>query len=327
MTTHPTPDPSDRPEHRKRSQLPITVFLLSFILFSLVAAGLYWLGTKSEQVIPDAAAPSQQTPSIKTDTINGQPDEQQLASKASGSNGQPALKTDVPKDTNNKDRVTNTQQVGAAAGISETPECQPKVGHDLAVFFKELDEREYIEEQNLSLPTQQYFIQLADTLLANPPVVSREADDLYTLLKNMAHFFRIIGKKNILLLKSILDREREKIEDIAADLYLWIEDEKCRSDELAWQPKFTAVYEYAGFFINTMSGRSYMFRRDSRSRLLVNYYAVKLIDRANEKGMNGYGIDISGFIPLLMQEIEATNQLIYKEDYIDQLLHLQEKYQ
>lgn len=73
-----------------------------------------------------------------------------------------------------------------------------------------------------------------------------------------------------------------------------------------------------------MGGRSYLFRRDSRSRLLVNYYAILIVDRANALGINRHGIDISQPIPQLIQEIESSNQLVYKENYLDRLYQLQE---
>jgi len=198
---------------------------------------------------------------------------------------------------------------------------------NLIVFFKHLDNESYIKEFKLNQPALQYFSELTTKLLANPPVVSRESDDLYTILTNMAHFFRIIGRQNILLMKGILDRERDKIEDVAAELYKWIIVEKCTGETFQMNAPLDKVYEYAGFFLNTMGGRSYLFRRDSRSRLLVNYYAILIVDRANKKNMNQYGLDIKEIIPKLVEEIEATNQLIYKEDYIDSLLDLQERYQ
>ncbi|NOX80785.1 MAG: hypothetical protein GXP57_06820, partial [Deltaproteobacteria bacterium] len=77
----------------------------------------------------------------------------------------------------------------------------------------------------------------------------------------------------------------------------------------------------------TMGGRSYLFRRDSSSRLLVDYYAILIIDRANSKELNKYGIDIRPIIPRLIQEIKSSNQLIYKEKYLDHLYDLQVKYQ
>ncbi|HBI15650.1 MAG TPA: hypothetical protein DDY20_09085 [Desulfobulbaceae bacterium] len=191
-------------------------------------------------------------------------------------------------------------------------------------FFEHVDQQGYLGQFPLNRPSQAHFIDLADRLLSNPPVVSREADDLYTILQNMAHFFRIIGKENILLIKTILDRERDTIEDVASELFLWITLEGCQEELLPFSPTLTKVYEYAGFFLNTMGGRSYLFRRDSRSRLLVNYYAILIVDRANALGINHHGIDISQPIPQLIQEIESSTQLVNKEDYLDQLYRLKE---
>jgi hypothetical protein len=210
--------------------------------------------------------------------------------------------------------------------INPQQQCE-QLANDLNLFFSHLDNEAYIKEFNLNQSSLQYFSILTTKLLANPPVVTRESDDLYTILTNMAHFFRIIGQQNILLLKGILDRERDKIEDIAAELYKWTIVDQCRGDNFPITASLDKLYEYAGFFLNTMGGRSYLFRRDSRSRLLVNYYAILIIDQTNKEDMNRYGLDIRELIPRLIEEIEATNQLIYKEDYLDNLLDLQEEYQ
>jgi hypothetical protein len=128
-------------------------------------------------------------------------------------------------------------------------------------------------------------------------------------------------------MKGILDRESDKIEDVATELYTWTIVNQCMDNRLQMELPLDKVYEYAGFFLNTMGGRSYLFRRDSRSRLLVNYYAILIIDRANMENMNHYGLDINAVLPQLIREIESTNQLIYKEDYLDILYDLLEKYQ
>jgi len=78
--------------------------------------------------------------------------------------------------------------------------------------------------------------------------------------------------------------------------------------------------------LNTLGGRSYLFRRESGTRLLVNYYSVLVIDRANREGINRHGIDLARILPLLTREIEATGQLIYRETYLDNLYDLLEKY-
>ncbi len=201
------------------------------------------------------------------------------------------------------------------------------IAEEMITFLNQLDQEEYIQSYELNQPSRQYFIALAEKLLNNPPVVSRETDDLYTILKNMAHFFRVIGQKNIFIIKAILDRERDTIEDIAADLFQWVNTQSCTDGQFTLTAPLPQVYEYAGFFLNTMGGRSYLFRRDSRSRLLVNYYAVLIVSRADIEEINTYGIDIAKTIPPLIGEIEATNQLIYKEQYLDTLYNILEKYE
>jgi len=153
-----------------------------------------------------------------------------------------------------------------------------RLADSLKIFFNDLDRKPYIKAFKLEQPCLQLFNELRKKLLTNPPVVIRETDDLYTILTNMAHFFRIIGRRNILLIKGILDRENDKIEDIAAELYTWSIVNQCTDESLQLEIPLNQVYEYAGFFLNTMGGRSYLFRRDSRSRLLVNYYAILIID-------------------------------------------------
>jgi len=222
-------------------------------------------------------------------------------------------------------------EAAAFLGEQEREEKEPtaceRLLENLTGFFRHLDQAEYIQQFELGENTQSYFLALTRNLLDNPPVVIKESDDLYTILTNMAHFFRVIGRKNIMLMKAIFDRERDKIEDVAAELYSWIFLDRCSDDRFRLEAPLAKIYEYAGFFLNTMGGRSYLFRRDSRYRLLINYYSILVIDQANRADMNRYGIDITEMIKKLAQEIELSDQLIYKENYLDQLYDLEEKYQ
>lgn len=202
-----------------------------------------------------------------------------------------------------------------------------KFAEELHLFFVELDHRPYIEDLTLTGSAQEHFITLAHTLLESPPVVSRETDDLYTILSNTAHFFRILGKDNIAVLKAVWDRERDRVEDVALTLYQWMHQEQCTNEVFPLQVSLEKVYEYAGFFLNTMGGRSYLFRRDASSRLLVTYYSVLIVALADEQGLNRYGINLAEVLPLLIEETENSNQLIYKELYLDRLYELAERYQ
>ncbi|MEJ2056514.1 MAG: hypothetical protein P8X39_01585, partial [Desulfofustis sp.] len=59
-------------------------------------------------------------------------------------------------------------------------------------FFQRLDSRGYIQAFKLDAPSVEYFPLLIQKLVDNPPIVSGETDDLFSILQNTAHFFRII---------------------------------------------------------------------------------------------------------------------------------------
>ncbi|WP_028578960.1 hypothetical protein [Desulfogranum japonicum] len=211
-----------------------------------------------------------------------------------------------------------------STGNFQSPPTCNGLANDLHAFFLDLDSKPYIQSYGLKTSTQEHFIMLLKKLLETPPVVTRETDDLYTILTNMAHFFRIMGKDNISLSKAVLGHEREKIEDVFKNLYTWAIYGNCSQKTFELTAPLEELYEYAGFFLNTMGGRSYLFRRDSRSRILINYYAVLITDQMQKRGRNRHGINIAQSIPLLINEIESSNQLIYKEQYLDTLYELLE---
>ncbi len=287
--------------------------IISFILILLIFSTWYFysklqyhnkISSKSNQTTPQVLKTKKISPST-SDFISDQNEIQRLDQK---------IKEDSSKTYSlsiNKTKVT--------------ADCTT-MASNLDIFFNQIDKKEYIITFRLDIPSQTYFLNLIKKILKNPPVVARESDDLFTLLKNMAHFFRIIGKKNILLIKTILDREAEKIEDIGIELYQYIITEKCQEEMFPISASEESVYEYASFFIHTMGGRSYLFRRDSRSRLLINYYSILIVDSANRNSMNKYGVEINKSISLLINEIETTTQLIYRETYLDTLYELSEKY-
>ena len=314
--------PQEQPRRKKRadSTQPVFIIFLVLLLFIVMGAGIFFLMAPekpADSILssePQEIALNQSGPEEKTGTTLESEDEGQ------------ALPEVDQTETQHVDEPGLTGPIVPDETDDQVKECT-QLAAKLQGFFSHIDTKEYINPFELIEPSQSYFTSLAYRLLDNPPVVSRESDDLYTILKNMAHFFRVIGKDNILLMKTILDRERDKIEDVASELYQWTSISNCRNDQFQFTAPLPKVYEYAGFFLNTMGGRSYLFRRDSRSRLLVNYYSILIVENANEKGMNRHGIDISLFVPQLINEIESSNQLIYKENYLDQLYNLLEKYQ
>lgn len=316
-------EPEER-RPRKRRPEPLKPVLIFFTLVLLVIAGA---GIFFFKVVNTNNGPSGVEP-LDTGNLsqNSEQSTQILATEDDIAADQKQSAVDFTEEADQVNESTSSEPVADSPENKRANECRVLSEH-IHGFFTHIDNKEYIKQFELQETSQAYFIALAYKLLKNPPVVSRESDDLYTILQNMAHFFRVIGKDNIVLMKTILDRERDKIEDVASELYQWTTWKTCDNDILQFSPSLEQMYEYAGFFLNTMGGRSYLFRRDSRSRLLVNYYSILLIEQANKEGINRYGIDITEIIPQLVQEIESSNQLIYKENYIDNLYSVLERYQ
>jgi hypothetical protein len=199
-----------------------------------------------------------------------------------------------------------------------------KLTNDVSMFFDYLDQKDYIKAYKLKDGTQKRFLLLLAKLSANPPVVSGETRDIFTLTHNMAHFYRIINRKNISIVKDILSNEKAIIEPTIEMLYEWItEGIKRKNKEI--KTSTGDLYEYACFFLNTMSGKAYLARRNSKTRILVVYYSLLTLDKANRENLNHNGIDILPPLNLLTDDITNQLGLEYKEKYLQTLHYIKKR--
>ena len=161
----------------------------------------------------------------------------------------------------------------------------------------------------------------------NQPVVLRESDDLLTLLKNIAHFFRIFGRTSVELCSTILKEERESIEDIAADAFAVLMEPAEFSRVFGIHLDEAVSYQYATFFLQTLGGRTYLFRRFPEQRLVFQYYCLLIVDNANIKNSNTNGIDIRQPLEALILEFEQSGSLLKKkEKYLARLYEIKNRY-
>jgi len=239
----------------------------------------------------------------------------------------PADNRQPPLDNMSKQGVQPKGDTLQTVLSGTTDSCQ-EASKKVNAFYTHLDNQPYIKDFHLGKSSSVYFSELIQKLLDNPPVISRETDDLFTVLKNTAHFYRIIGKKNIIILKTILDKEKPYIENTLADFYVLTNYPDCLQKTFSLRVPPYSIYDYAGFFLNTMGGRLYLFRRDSVSRMTVSYYGILIVDKANRESNNRDGIQIKQAINSLITEIENSgNQLLLKDRYLDKLYELKEKNQ
>ena len=208
----------------------------------------------------------------------------------------------------------------------ERVDCQ-RLEKKITSFLAYIAGQSYMENFQAEKSTPDLFRQIVADLSKKPPMVVGEMKDLSSLINNVAHFYRVLGEDRIKLIVTILDKESGLVEDAMANFYAWFSScGECKQRETPC-PSIEVLYQYAGFFLNTLAGRSYLLRRDSKVRTLTTYYSVLILDRANDESLNPYGIDIRPYINLSSYEIAGLKGLAYKKRYLKKLQALTNKYQ
>lgn len=200
------------------------------------------------------------------------------------------------------------------------------VDAQVKTFFAYLDQQPYIKAYKLKDGVYQQYVESVSLLSKNEPVLVGETDSLHRLFKNMAHFYRVLGKQRISLIKSVIDNEYEIIEPVMQTFYRWYTLESGSKTSTAGRPSPEDLYAYSCYFLNTISGRGYLLRRDSKIRLLTYFYCVKFIDLANTEKLNSLGIDIRPYIKAAYQDIRNQMGLSNRKAYLEELERLDRKY-
>lgn len=209
---------------------------------------------------------------------------------------------------------------------SETSDCQ-KITAQSVAFFHYLDSKAYLIWPGINMRAEGLFEEVYKALAANPPANVGEMDNLNNLLSNVTHLYRALGKDRINLIKEILNSESAVVEPAMAVLFTWLTVCDTGNEAVAESSKLNTLYQYASFFLNTLGGRSYLLRRDSKLRMLVNYYALLIIDKANDAKLNAYGIDIRPHLDYVFYDINNQKGLMYRQRYLTYLAALKSKYQ
>ena len=200
------------------------------------------------------------------------------------------------------------------------------IEREIASFFNYLDNQSYVAAYDLKGGTYREFRKTVDVLAKNPPIITGEMDSLHRLLKNMAHLFRVSGKQRIKLANDILTHESDIIEPVMRIFYLWFTLTDGSKQNIARRPSPQVLYEYSGYFLTTLAGRSYLLRRDPKVRTLTYYYCVLILDQANDEKLNSYGLDIRPYLQKSHDEISNQVGLVNRQNYLTRLDILKQKY-
>ena len=201
-----------------------------------------------------------------------------------------------------------------------------EIERQIAAFFAYLDNREYVQAYKLNGGTYNQYELSVQKLSTKFPVVTGETDSLYNLFLNIAHFYRVLGKKRVYLVRDILANESEISESVVKTFFRWYTFDQQAAGNLKGRPALPVLYQYAGYFLKTLGGRSYLLRRDSKIRILTTFYCVRILDLANDNRLNSDGIDIRPHIEMTFNDIANHMGLIHQKEYLLLLEKLKQKY-
>ena len=230
-------------------------------------------------------------------------------------------------ETHNPGLLTKSEMTDVfGATKPEITDCG-KITTQVAAFFQYLDSKAYLIWPGTTLRAEELFEEIYTQLKSQPPINVGEMDNMYNLLRNVTHLYRVLGKDRINLIKTILQSESAVVEPAMAVIHTWLLVCSDEGTSVPGKSHLDNLYPYAVYFLNTLGGRSYLLRRDSKMRMLVTYYALLTVDLANERKVNSYGLDVRPYIDYLFFDINNQKGLMYRERYLTQLAALKDKYQ
>ena len=211
-----------------------------------------------------------------------------------------------------------TQEIPEAKRPRPKEDCA-RIEKDVQDFFAYLDTKGYIQHLEEGTNTYEHFKRLIKRLSAKPPIPAGEGIDPALMTKNVFHFYRVLDRVDIRLVKEIIANEAETLELNLELFYKWLTlGDRCPDPE-GIKPPPEVMYDYAGFFLNTIGGRAYLLRRPLGLRLLLSYYSLLIVHEADKRKMNTYGIDIFPMIAPLAREISIYPDFHFRDDYLFRL--------
>jgi hypothetical protein len=204
-------------------------------------------------------------------------------------------------------------------------ECR-ELERSLRTFCRYLDDTEILRSQKTYRDSWALLTDILATLEKTPPHSSGEAYRPSIIIENSFHFFRLLRKEKMNIVRDLLQYEADLAEPLIGTLYYWLLSGPQCNKAPSTESTMKMMYSHAAFFLNTLGGHSYLFRRDSKIRALSTYYANLVVHEANLRGLNEVGLDLRLFLPLAFDEIQSRNDLLYTEQYLETLSNLQLHY-
>ncbi len=170
-----------------------------------------------------------------------------------------------------------------------------RMEQEIQDYFRYLNGKGYVRHLGEGLDTYSHFKTMIRKLFAKLPIPAGEGIDSSIINDNIFMFFRILDKNDFRLIRDILKNEGDSLEPTLDLFFRWASSGARCPDPEGIRPSQSMLYHYAGFFLNTIGGRSYLYRRPMGLRLLCTYYSLQILQEADKQGKNSYGIDVFPF--------------------------------
>jgi len=215
-------------------------------------------------------------------------------------------KADVSKEVKqiSKEKVIKKQKEKKKIEQKESAalSCE-EARQNILEFISYLNQKDYLKKYYKEKEIKEHISSFLKKLSQNPPNPEGEGMNSEIMINNIYHLFRTLSVNDIRMIRDIIRNESDQIEYIMRWYYIWlVSQDKC-PDSYDILPSIKTAYIYASFFLNTIGGRSYLFRRSNPLRLLLSYYCVLIIWDMSEKGKNIYGVNISPIAQELKDEL------------------------
>jgi hypothetical protein len=209
--------------------------------------------------------------------------------------------------------------------LDEKTHCE-RMEREIQDYFRYLNGKGYVRHLGEGLDTHAQFKMILRKLSAKLPVPAGEGIDSSIINDNIFLLFRVLDRNDFRLTHDVLKYEQDNLEATLDLFYKWLTLGTRCPDLEGIRPSRDVLYHYAGFFLNTIGGRSYLFRRPMGLRLLCSYYSLLILQDADKQGRNSYGIDVLPFIAPLAREIALYPDFRFKQTYLQTLAEMEKAY-
>ena len=182
-------------------------------------------------------------------------------------------------------------------------------------FLDYLNNKPYIQKYCNGKDIRTVLSEIIKKLSKYPPVSRGEGVNSEIMINNIYHLFRVLSLNEINMIRAIIERESDQLEYVMMWYYIWFSSKKECPDLYGLLPNDDIAYKYALFFLNTIGGRAYLFRRPPLLRLLITYYCLLAIYNIQKSSSPLLQRNAS----LLKDEISRYPELVFQHVYLKRL--------